>query len=73
MDKITTIGLDIAKTIFHTMCCNARGKVVKKRMLKRREVLAFFARQVPCLIGMEACASAHYWARQLTALGHEVK
>jgi len=52
MDKITTIGLDIAKTIFHTMCCNARGKVVKKRMLKRREVLAFFARQVPCLIGM---------------------
>lgn len=73
MDKITTIGLDIAKTIFHAMCCNARGKVVKKRVLKRGEVLAFFARQVPCLIGMEACASAHYWARQLTALGHEVK
>ena len=58
MDKITTIGLDIAKTIFHTMCCDARGKVVKKRMLKRREVLAFFARQVPCLIGMEACGNA---------------
>ena len=55
MSRITTIGLDTAKNIFHAMCCDARGKVVKKRMLKRGEVLAFFARQQPCLIGMEAC------------------
>ena len=73
MSEITTIGLDIAKNVFHAMCCDARGKVVKKRMLKRNEVLAFFTRLESCLIGIEACASAHYWARQLTALGHEVK
>ncbi len=73
MSKITTIGVDIAKNIFHAMCCDARGKTVKKRMLRRHEVLPFFARQEACLIGMEACASAHYWARQLTALGHAVK
>lgn len=73
MSKITTVGLDIAKNVFHAMCCDAQSKVVKKRMLKRHEVLAFFARLEICLIGMEACASAHYWARQLTALGHEVK
>ena len=73
MSKITTIGLDLAKNVFHAMCCDERGKMVKKRMLKRGQVLTFFARMEPCLIGMEACASAHYWARQLTALGHEVK
>ena len=73
MSKITTIGLDIAKNVFHAMCCDAQGKVVKKRMLRRKQVLAFFARLESCLIGMEACASAHYWARQLIALGHDVK
>lgn len=73
MSKITTVGLDLAKNVFHVMCCDERGKVVKKRMLKRGQVLAFFAPLARCLIGMEACASAHYWARQLAALGHEVK
>ena len=73
MNKITTVGLDLAKNVFHTLCCDARGKVVKKRMLRRGEVIAFFANLERCLIGMEACASAHYWARQLKALGHEVR
>jgi len=73
MSEVTTIGLDIAKNVFHAMLCDSRGKVVKKRMLRRNEVLVFFTQLEPCLIGIEACASAHYWARQLTALGHEVK
>jgi len=73
MSKITTIGLDLAKHVFHVVCCDERGKLVNKRMLKRRQVLTFFADLQPCRIGMEACAGAHYWARQLEALGHEVK
>ena len=73
MSKITTIGLDLAKNVFHMVCCDERGKVVKKRMLKRGQMLAFFAQLERCLIGMESCASSHYWARQLKALGHEVK
>ena len=73
MNKITTIGLDLAKSVFHVMCCDHHGKVVKKKMLKRREVIKFFTHLPPCLVGMEACASAHYWARQLEKLGHQVK
>jgi len=73
MSKITTVGLDLAKNVFHAVCCDASGKIVKKKMLKRREVLAYFANIECCLIGMEACASAHYWARQLSILGHQVK
>ena len=73
MDKITTIGLDLAKHTFHVIGCNARGKEVKKKMLRRAQVLKFFTDLTPCLVGIEACASAHYWARQLTALGHEVR
>lgn len=73
MDKITTIGLDLAKSVFHVVCCNAAGKVVKKRMLKRAQVLKVFAQLPACLVGMEACGSAHYWAREVSALGHRVK
>lgn len=73
MNKITTVGLDLAKNVFHTVCCDERGKVVRKRMLKRSQVLPYFANLTECLVGMEACASAHYWARELTSLGHEVK
>jgi len=73
INEITTIGLDLAKNVFHLVGCDARGKVVKRKMLKRREVFSYVANLPPCLIGMEACASAHYWGRQLTALGHEVK
>jgi len=73
MDKITTIGLDLAKNVFHVMCCDARGKVVRKKMLRRGEVIRFFSDMKPCLVGMEACASAHYWARELQAMGYQVK
>ena len=73
MSKITTIGLDLAKNVFHVVCCDARGKVVRKRMLKRRQVLAFFGNLERCLVGMEACAGSHHWCRELEALGFEVK
>lgn len=73
MNEITTIGMDLAKNVFHLVCCDKRGKIVKKRMLKRHQVLTHFANLSPCLIGMEACGGAHYWARELIALGHEVK
>jgi transposase len=73
MDKTTTIGLDLAKNVFHVVCCNEHGKMVRKKMLKRSKVLEYFANLPHCLVGMEACASAHHWARELGALGHEVK
>lgn len=73
MSKITTVGLDLAKQVFHVVCCDARGKVVRKRVLRRAQVLAYFTQLEPALVGMEACGSAHYWARALQALGHEVK
>jgi len=71
--KITTIGLDIAKTTFHLFAVNHTGRLVKKKQLKRRQVRAYFTQLEPCLIAMEACGSANYWARELQALGHEVK
>ena len=73
MTRITTIGLDLAKKVFQVHGVDAEGKVVVARKLRRKEVLAFFAKLPPCLIGMEACATAHHWARELSALGHEVK
>lgn len=73
MNKITTIGLDLAKNVFHAVCCNQYGKIIRKKMLKRSQVLAYFANLPQCLVGMEACASAHYWSRELSAMGHEVK
>ena len=73
MNKITTIGLDLAKSVFHVVCCNNRGKVVRRKMLRRSQVLKYFVNLPSCLVGMEACASAHYWARELEALGHQVK
>lgn len=73
MTEITTIGLDLAKSTFHVVCCDQRGKLLKKRMLRRHQVLEFFAQLPVCLVGMEACASAHHWGRQLGALGHQVK
>lgn len=73
MKQITTIGLDLAKNIFHAICCDSHRKVVKKKMLKRSQLLQYFVNIPPCLVGMEACASAHYWARELRKVGHEVK
>src|SRR4030088_329637 len=71
--QITTIGLDIAKNVFQVHGIDAKEKVVARRQLRRSQVIAFFKALPPCLIGMEACATAHYWARELTKLGHEVR
>jgi transposase len=70
---ITTIGLDLAKHWFQVHGVAASGQVVVRRKLRRGEVLAFFQSLPPCLVGMEACATAHHWARELTKLGHTVK
>lgn len=71
--QVTTIGLDLAKNIFHAHGVTANGKVVFNRALRRGQVLAFFEKLEPCLVGMEACSTSHYWGRELTRLGHEVK
>jgi transposase len=70
---ITTIGLDLAKHVFQVHGVAADGSVALKKRLRRGQVLAFFARLPPCLVGMEACATAHFWARQLLELGHQVR
>ena len=67
MQTITTVGLDIAKSVFQVHCVDANGDVVLRRQLKRRYVLAFFQKLPPCLVGIEACASSHHWSRQLQA------
>ncbi len=71
--KITTIGLDLAKNVFQVHGIDAAGEVVVRRALRRGQVLAFFSKLEPCLVGMEACGTSHYWARELGSLGHEVK
>ena len=71
--KVTTIGFDIAKTVFHLFAVTKMGRFVKKKQLKRKQVLAYMANLEPCLIAMEACGGANYWARELIALGHQVK
>jgi transposase len=73
MQAIATIGLDIAKSVFHVHGVDAEGNVVIRRQLKRRYVLAFFQKLPPCLVGIEACASSHHWSRELQALGHTVR
>src|ERR1700732_634806 len=73
MQTVTTIGLDLAKSVFQVHGGDAAGPVVIRRKLKRRYVLAFFAKLPPCLVGIEACATAHYWAREIARLGHDVR
>ena len=73
MQTITTIGLDIAKSVFQVHGVDNDGKVVIRRQLKRRYVLPFFEKLQPCLVGIEACASSHHWSRELQALGHTVR
>ena len=73
MQAITTVGLDIAKSVFQVHCVDAQGNVVLRRQLKRRHVLLFFQKLSPCLVGIEACATSHYWSRELQALGHKVR
>ena len=73
MVAITTVGLDIAKSVFQVHGVDARGSVVVRRQLKRRYVLALFKKLPPCLVGIEAGSGAHHWARELTKLGHDVR
>jgi transposase len=73
MQTITTIGLDIAKSVFQVHGVDAGGQVLIRRQLKRRQVVAFFEKLPACLVGIEACASSHHWSRELQALGHTVR
>src|SRR5450432_2463742 len=73
MQAITTIGLDIAKSVFQVHGIDAAGEVIVRRLIRRAQLLPFFARQPACVVGIEACASSHHWARELRALGHQVR
>ena len=73
MKQVTTIGLDLAKQIFQVHGADADGFPVFNRRLRRAEVLRFFEKQPSCLVGIEACGTSHYWAREVAALGHEVR
>ena len=73
MENVATIGLDIAKSVFQVHGVGADGEVLIRRRLTRARMLPFFAKLPPCLVGIEACNNSHYWARELTALGHDVK
>ncbi len=70
---VTTIGLDLAKHVFQVHAIDAAGVVVFRKALRRSQVLSFFAKLPPCLVGMEACGTSHHWARELMGLGHEVR
>jgi transposase len=71
--EITTIGLDLAKNIFQIHGVDATGEVVVRKALRRSQVLAFFSKLAPCLVGMEACGTSHHWAREIAELGHQVR
>src|SRR6187200_74326 len=71
--QISTIGFDLAKNVFQVHGIDANEKVVVRKQLRRSQVIAFFEALPPCLVGMEACATAHHWARELRKLGHEVR
>jgi transposase len=73
MQTVVTIGLDLAKSVFQVHGVNGEGEGVIKRALRRSQVLEFFRRLAPCLVGLEACASSHYWAREIGAFGHQVR
>jgi transposase len=73
MQTATTIGLDIAKSVFQVHGVDMDGNVIFRRQIKRRHVLGFFQKVPPCLVGIEACASSYHWSRELQALGHTVR
>lgn len=73
MSEVTTIGLDIAKSVFHAHGADATGRALFSRKISRSKLLEFFSRQPPRTVALEACGGAHHWARELTLLGHEVK
>jgi len=71
--NVTTVGIDLAKSVFQIHGVNKHGKAVLRKQLRRQQMAEFFANMPPCLIGMEACGSAHHWARKLQAMGHTVR
>jgi transposase len=73
MSEVTTIGLDLAKNVFQVHGIDALGRVVVRRQVRRSQLLPFFERQAPCVVGIEACAISHHWARKIVKLGHEVR
>ncbi len=73
MQDVATIGLDLAKQVFQAHGADVDGTPLFSRKLRRAEVLRFFEKQPRCLVGMEACSGAHYWAREIAALGHDVR
>jgi transposase len=73
MNEVTTIGLDLAKNVFQVHGVDASGRAVVRRQLRRSQVLPFFEKQAACLVGIEACATSHHWAREIGKLGHEVR
>lgn len=73
MQEVAVVGLDLAKNVFQVHGIDAAGVVVVRKQLRRSQVLPFFEGLSPCLVGIEACASAHHWGRQLMAIGHEVR
>jgi len=73
MQSITTIGLDLAKSVFQIHGVDGDGAIVVRRSLRRSQVLDFFRRLPACLVGLEACASSHHWAREIAALGHDAR
>ena len=73
MEQATTIGLDIAKHVFQAHGADAAGQVVFRKRITRGKLIAFLAAQSPCIVAMEACAGAHYWAREISKLGHSVR
>ena len=73
MEAIAVIGVDLAKSVFQVHGVDAQGQVVMRKRLSRAKLLPFFVKLPPCLVGMETCASANYWARELMGIGHEVR
>lgn len=73
LSSVTTVGLDLAKHVFHVHGVDASGRVIVSKALRRKDVLVFFAQMPPCLVGVEACGSAHHWGRELIKLGHDVR
>src|SRR5271169_5341013 len=73
LSSVTRVGLDLAKNVFQVHGVDAKGEVIVARKVRRGALAQFFAKLAPCVVAMEACSSAHHWARQLMALGHEVK
>ncbi|CAM3273234.1 hypothetical protein SPAN111604_14285 [Sphingomonas antarctica] len=73
LSSVTTVGLDLAKHVFFIHAVDVQGRVILAKEVRRRDLLSFFTSLPACLVGVEACSSAHHWGRELTALGHDVR